>query len=109
MWRSCVATLLLVLCPLAASAVDLTKIERTAVKLPELRSGAAEFCLLVFGPEAAKRVWVAHDGDILYVDRNSNGDLTEPDERVTAIDVQGEELTRVIERLVGKRDAKSAE
>jgi hypothetical protein len=84
MWRNCVATLLLILSPLAAWAVDLAKIERTAIKLPEMRSDAVEYCLLVFGPEAAKRVWLVHDGDVLYVDRNSNGDLTEPNERVAA-------------------------
>ncbi|HEX4143669.1 MAG TPA: redoxin domain-containing protein [Pirellulales bacterium] len=63
---------------------DLAKTERPAVKLPELRSGAAQYCLLVFGPEAREKVWLVHDGDRLYVDRNGNGDLTEPGETVSA-------------------------
>jgi hypothetical protein len=29
-------------------------------------------------------VWLVHDGDTLYVDRNGNGDLTEPGEKVAA-------------------------
>jgi hypothetical protein len=32
----------------------------------------------VFGPKADYRVWLVLDGDTLYVDRNGNGDLTEP-------------------------------
>src|SRR5262249_19705371 len=39
---------------------------------------------LVFGPEAADRVWLVVDGDTLYVDRNGNGDLTEPGEKIVA-------------------------
>ena len=34
-----------------------------------------------FGPNAEARVWVVIDGDVLYLDRNGNGDLTEPGER----------------------------
>jgi hypothetical protein len=39
---------------------------------------------LVFGPEARTRVWLVQDGDTLYVDRNGNGDLTEPGKKVSA-------------------------
>ena len=85
MRRSLVLALILAVYPCAALlASDLTKIDRPAIKLPELPSGEARYCLLVFGPDAAKRVWLAHDGDRLYVDRNGNGDLTEPGETVTA-------------------------
>jgi hypothetical protein len=31
----------------------------------------------VFGPEAKTRLWLVLDGDVLYVDKNGNGDLTE--------------------------------
>ncbi len=85
MRRSLVLALILSVYPCAALlAIDLAKIDRPAIKLPELRSGAAQYCLLVFGPDAAKRVWLVRDGDLLYVDRNGNGDLTEPGERVAA-------------------------
>jgi hypothetical protein len=65
-------------------AADLSKIDRTTAKEPVYKSGAAKYCLLVFGPEAATRVRLALDGDTLYVDRNGNGDLTDEGERVAA-------------------------
>jgi hypothetical protein len=40
------------------------------------------YALLVFGPRREQRVWMVLDGTTLYVDRNGNGDLTEPDERL---------------------------
>ena len=41
------------------------------------------YYLLVFGAEAKTSVWLVFDGTTLYVDRNGNGDLTEPGERFT--------------------------
>jgi hypothetical protein len=41
----------------------------------------------VFGPEARRRIWLVHDGDTLYVDRNGNGDLTEEGEQITVSSV----------------------
>src|SRR5213593_3143164 len=76
--------LLLALGAAPASAADLTKIDRTIAKEPVYRTKAPRYCLLVFGPEAKFRVWLVQDGDVLYVDRNGNGDLTEEGERVTA-------------------------
>ena len=67
----------------AASAVDLSKIERKIVKEPAYQS-KPKYGLLVLGPEAKTRVWLVQDGDTLYVDRNGNGDLTEPEEKVAA-------------------------
>jgi hypothetical protein len=67
---------------LPASAADLTKIDRTIAKEPTYKN-KPKYCLLVFGPEAKFRVWLVIDGDTLYVDRNGNGDLTEPGEAVT--------------------------
>jgi hypothetical protein len=66
-----------------ASAADLSKVERTIAKEPAYRS-KPKYCLLVFGPEAKTRVWLVQDGDSLYVDRNGNGDLTEPGKKVVA-------------------------
>jgi hypothetical protein len=67
----------------AASAwgVDLTKIDRTIAKEPAYAS-KPRYCLLALGEKAKGRVWLALDGDVLYVDRNGNGDLTEKEERV---------------------------
>jgi hypothetical protein len=66
---------------------------RPKLKEPKYQSKAPRYGLLVFGPEAKTRVWVVLDlvsepgdpkgnKDALYVDRNGNGDLTEPGERV---------------------------
>ncbi len=79
MWCS-VAAVLLFACP-HAMAADLRKIERTIAKEPAYKT-QPKYCLLVFGPEPKNRFWLVQDGDILYVDRNGNGDLTEPDKRV---------------------------
>jgi hypothetical protein len=68
----------------AAFAADLTKVDRTIAREPVYQSKTPRYCLLVFGPEAKTRVWLVQDGDTLYVDRNGNGDLTEPGERVSA-------------------------
>src|SRR5262249_37812335 len=66
-----------------AQGADLTKIDRTIAKEPTYKSNP-KYCLLVFGPEAKMRVWLVLDGDVLYVDRNGNGDLTEEGERLVA-------------------------
>ncbi len=66
----------------AASAADLKRIDRTIAKEPMYTSKQPKYCLLIFGPEAKTRVWLVADGDFLHIDRNGNGDLTEPGERV---------------------------
>jgi len=62
-------------------AADLTKIDRTIAKEPAYK-GQPKYCLLVFGPEAKTRVWLVIDGDVLYADRNGNGDLTEASKQI---------------------------
>jgi hypothetical protein len=64
-----------------ASAFDLATIDRRISKEPPYQ-GKPKYCLVVFGPKAEKRVWLVLDGDVLYVDRNGNGDLTEPGKRL---------------------------
>jgi hypothetical protein len=66
----------------AISAADLTKIPRAIAKEPAYATKAPRYLLLAFGPEAREPVWLVLDGDTLYVDRNGNGDLTEPGEAV---------------------------
>jgi hypothetical protein len=63
--------------PPLGSAADLSKLDRTIHKEPKY-IGKPEYCLVVIGSDAAERVWLVHDGDTLYVDKNGNGDLTEP-------------------------------
>ena len=61
--------------------IDLTKVDRTIAKEPAYKT-KPRYCLLVFGPEAKTRVWLVLDDDVLYVDRNGNGDLTDKGEMV---------------------------
>jgi hypothetical protein len=66
----------------SAGAVDLSKIERQIAKEPSYASKNVKYCLLVFGPEAEKRVWLAWDGKDLHVDCNGNGVLTDEGEKI---------------------------
>lgn len=63
-------------------AIDLTGIDRTIHQEPVYKS-TPRYALLVFGPRAEHRAWFVVDGDdVAYIDRNGNGDLTDPDERI---------------------------
>ncbi len=65
-----------------AALADTPKIDRTIGKEPAYQTMTPKYSLLVFGPEGRDRVWLVLDGDALYVDRNGNGDLTEPGEKL---------------------------
>ena len=75
------AVVFLILYAVPLSAAELTQIDRKIVKEPAYKS-KPKYCLVVFGPEAKTRVWLVRDGDVLYVDRNANGDLTETGKRI---------------------------
>jgi hypothetical protein len=81
--RFCLALMGITLSLAPALAADPPKIERTLVKEPTYQS-KPEYCLLVFGPDAKTRVWLVLDGKTLYVDKNSNGDLTEAGEALVS-------------------------
>jgi len=51
-------------------------------KLPALSSPTPRYCLIVFGRDARTRMWVVVDDRRLFIDRNGNGDLTEPGEMI---------------------------
>lgn len=70
--------------PAFIPASDLKEIERRLLKEPAYQSKRPAYCLVAFGPKAATRVWLVLDGQDLYVDRNGNGDLTEPGEKIEA-------------------------
>jgi hypothetical protein len=69
---------------------DLAKTDRRIAKEPRYTAKKPLYGLYVFGPRAATRVWAVFDKsvaaqaeyDVLYFDRNANGDLTEPAERL---------------------------
>ena len=63
-----------------APAADFGNFARTLHKEPVYHSKSPRYALLTFGPEAKDRVWLVHDGDLLYVDRNGSADLTMQDD-----------------------------
>jgi hypothetical protein len=65
---------------------DLASIERKIVKEPAYKSGAPKYALMVLGEKASKRVWLVIDGDVLYADLNSNGDLTDDGEKIAKME-----------------------
>lgn len=80
------ATLLAAL-PLAPAAPPTPKSASPAprprlVREPRYTSGAPQYCLLQLGDRSPTHVWLVVDGSTLYVDRNANGDLTEPKEHL---------------------------
>ena len=80
--RILVATLFaLLLAAAPARAVDYAKIDRTLRKEPAYKSKAPQYALLLFGREADLRVWLVLDGEVAYLDRNGDGDLTGAGER----------------------------
>lgn len=82
---------------LQAGAADLGAIKRAIDKEPAYRE-APKYCLLVFGKEAATHIWMILDGKTLYVDRNGNGDLTEPGERLAGAHGTYFHIARIVER-----------
>src|SRR5262249_50418082 len=62
-------------------AADLAKVARSLAREPAYQA-KPKYCLVVYGPEAKTRVWLVLDGDVLYADRNGDGDLTGKDERI---------------------------
>lgn len=76
----------------AADVPDLAKLDRTLKKEPAYVCKKPLYGLAVFGPKAEKKVWLVLDKskpdapayDVLHIDRNADGDLTGPGERVKA-------------------------
>lgn len=71
------------------SPIKFEEVPREIGKLPTLRSPKPLYALFLFGLKGEARVWCVLDQsnpnetayDVLYIDRNANGDLTEADER----------------------------
>ncbi len=88
------AALALGLLPVATARADpppdLSKVDRRIVREPKYIAKDPLYGLYVFGPGASTRAWAVLDRstqggekyDILYFDRNGDGDLTAPDERI---------------------------
>src|SRR5438270_548812 len=74
----------------AGDVPDLGKVDRRIAREPAYKAKQPLYGLYLFGPRAKTRVWAvldksrpdAPDYDVLYFDRNADGDLTAADERV---------------------------
>jgi hypothetical protein len=96
--RSILVLLAVAVSVLPLAAADLAAIKREIAKEPKYQA-TPRYCLLVFGTEAATRVWVVMDGNnALFVDRNGNGDLTEPGEKLTNTSGSFFRIDRIVER-----------
>jgi hypothetical protein len=95
--------MLLPLLACSANGQQTGNISRTVAKEPRYATKRPSYCLLLFGPGAKARVWLVLDGDRLYVDRNGNGDLTEPGECFTR--APNDDFFRVPDLKIG--DAKT--
>lgn len=99
-----------------AQPVDLAKLPRAIAKEPPRITKQPRYCLLVFGIDGATRIWLVADGLCLYVDRNGDGDLSDPSERVDGREfptdkgpsfevndlVIGKDLTATLRVMIGK-------
>lgn len=72
-----------------ARPADLAHIDRKITKEPQYQN-KSKYALAVLGPEAQFKVWFVIDGNVLYVDKNGNGDLTEEAERFVNPKERGE-------------------
>jgi hypothetical protein len=54
----------------------ISKIDKSIVKEPKYRA-KPRYALLVIGAESKIPIWIVHDDDRLYVDKNGNRDLTD--------------------------------
>jgi hypothetical protein len=82
--------------PAPPAPVDLKTIPRVIQREP-VYQGAPKYCLLVFGKDARTRIWLVQDGTALYVDRQGNGDLTAPGNKMT-VNPQSFAIDRLVER-----------
>jgi hypothetical protein len=88
-WTSLACLLLTSVLGRASDNPVLQNIDRSISKEPSYVAKRPLYGLLAFGPEAQKRVWMVFDHskpgaklfDVIYVDLNANGDLTESTER----------------------------
>lgn len=76
---------------------NLAGIPREISVEPEYKGNSRHYYLLVFDEDETKKVWLAFDGESLYVDCNLNGDLTDEGEAFPTNANDAGSMFRVIE------------
>lgn len=74
------------------ASVDFAAVPRRIAKAPRTVAAQPLYGLYLFGPDGGKRMWAVLDKstpgalshDVLYLDLDADGDLTEPGERIAA-------------------------
>ncbi len=79
----------------APVSADLTKVDRAIRKEPAYQA-SPKYCLLVLGLEAKTRVWLVQDGNVLYADRNGDGDLTDKGEAIKGREEREGSVRRIV-------------
>jgi hypothetical protein len=79
----CLSVAFLVLLAPATWADPPPKIARKIVEKPAFKQATQQYVLLLLGQKPHREIWIVRDGDDYYIDRNGNGDLTEPGEKIT--------------------------
>jgi hypothetical protein len=77
----------------AVEPVDLTKIDRQIAKEPAYTAEQPLYGMAIIGSSGSLRIWMVLDKtssesdryDVVYVDLNGNGDLTEPSEKLDSV------------------------
>jgi hypothetical protein len=95
--RSILVSLTVAASAMPVPAADLAAIKREIAKEPKYQA-TPRYCLLVFGKEANTRICMVQDGNRLYVDRNGNGDLTDPGELLTSDNPAYFHFDQIVER-----------
>ncbi len=62
-------------------AVDYDQVDRSIAREPNYQSDKPGYALFLFGQNAERRAWLVTDGEVVYLDRNGDGDLSAADER----------------------------
>ena len=60
-----------------ADTAALAQVKRTIIREPKYKSLSPKYSLMVLGAKTSGLVWMVEDDDVLYVDQNGNGDLTD--------------------------------
>lgn len=81
-WKTGMTVILLAAVPSASWPREkVHQPDRSILKEPNYKT-EPRYALLLFGSAGKQQMMLVQDGDVLYVDRNANRDLTEKDERI---------------------------
>jgi hypothetical protein len=81
---------------------DLGNVPRKIGREPRYSSDRPLYGLLLFGREGNTRLWLVLDGEVVYLDRNGNGDLTESGERFPVTEIRDQFANHIPQDVFGE-------